>query len=162
VVQVVVSDTVISNNGTGTTGGGVLVKPSATGSAKVVLQRVSVEGNVFGARVDGAGSTGSGNALVIRQSLVTGNSQPGLSISVPAGGQGGGVFVDSTAVVLNTSTGILADGAALEILVSNSTISMNTTGVATQNGGSIFPFKTNNLNANGTDGAFTPPVQTQQ
>jgi hypothetical protein len=153
--QVFVSDTVISNNGSGTLGGGVLVRPTGTGSSRVVLQRITVEGNVFGVRVDGSGGTGAANGVFLRDSTVSGNSQSGVSVVVPAGGQGGVMFVERSAVIANAGTGIVADGAATAILVANSTITLNTTGVAPTNGGSVFSFKTNNLANNNTDGTFT-------
>jgi hypothetical protein len=162
-VQVFVNDTVISNNGSGTLGGGVLVRPSGAGSARVHLTRVMVDGNVFGLRVDGTGSTGvSGNGLFVRDSVVSGNSQAGVSILVPVGGQPGSIFVDRSAVVANGTAGLSADGLGAGILVANSTITVNTTGVATANSGSVFSFKTNNLNNNSTDGAFTTSGLGQQ
>ena len=156
IVQVFVNDTVISNNGSGTTGGAVLVQPSGTGSSRVVLQRLSVDGNVFGVRVNGTGSVGTGNAVFLRDSVVSGNSQSGASVLVPPGGQGGVMFVERTAVVANGAAGVIADGAATAVLVAQSTITLNTTGVATANGGSVFSFNTNNLANNVADGTFTP------
>jgi hypothetical protein len=160
--QLFVGDTVISNNGSGNNGGGVLIQPTGVGSAKVILERVQVEGNVLGLKVDGTNSTGtSGNSLVVRDSVVSGNSQTGISVTVPPGGQGSNIFVDHTAVLANGTIGILASGAATAILVSNSTITLNGTGIATQAGGSVFSYKNNNLNNNGTDGTFTPPALVQ-
>jgi hypothetical protein len=162
VSQLFVTDTVISNNGSGANGGGILIQPTGLGSAKVFLQRVTLEGNVLGVKVDGTGSTGTGgNSLFVRDSVVSGNSQTGISVTVPVGGQGSNIFVDRTAVVGNGTIGILANGAATGILVSNSTVTLNGTGIATQSGGSVFSYKNNNLNNNGTDGTFTPPTLTQ-
>src|SRR5262249_37987499 len=111
--QVFVNDTVISNNGSGGRGGGILVRPTGTGSTRVVLQRVAVEGNAFGVRVDGSGGAGSaGNGVLLRESVVSGNSQSGVSVVVPAGGQGGNIFVESTAVIANGGSRVFADGAA--------------------------------------------------
>jgi hypothetical protein len=160
--QLFVSDTVISNNGSGNTGGGVLIQPTGAGSAKVILDRVRVEGNVLGLKVDGSNGAGtSGNSVVVRDSVVSGNSQTGISVTVSPGGQGSNIFVDRSAVLANGTIGILAAGAATAILVSNSTITTNGTGVAAQAGGSVFSYKNNNLNNNGTDGTFTPPALVQ-
>ena len=157
-VQVFVKDTVISNNGSGQNGGGVLVRPSGAGSARVVLERLLVDGNAFGIRVDGTGSAGpSGLGVFVRDSVVSGNSQAGLSVFVPAGSpQGGNIFVERSAVVANGAAGIISDGTATAVLVATSTITLNTTGIATANGGSVFSFKTNNLFNNASDGTFTP------
>ena len=77
------------------------------------------------------------------------------------GGQGSDVFVDRTATDANITIARLANGAALAILVSNSTITLNGTGIATQSSGLLFSYKNNNLNNNGTDGTFTPPTLSQ-
>jgi hypothetical protein len=160
-VQLFVNDTVISNNGSGTLGGGVLVRSSGAGSARVVLTRVMVEGNVLGLRVDGTGSTGPGHAVFLRDSVISGNSQSGVSFFVPAGGQGGNIFVERSAVVANGAEGIIADGAAA-ILVATSTITLNSTGIATANGGSVLSFKTNNLANTVSNGTFTASTLGQQ
>jgi hypothetical protein len=54
------------------------------------------------------------------------------------GGQGSDVFVDRTATDANITIARLANGAALAILVSNSTITLNGTEITTQAGGSVF------------------------
>ena len=102
-----------------------------------------------------------GNSLVVRDSVVSGNSQTGISVTAPAGGQVSNIFVDRTAVLNNGTTGILAVGPVAGILVSNSTITLNGTGVATQAGGLVFSYKNNNLNNNQIDGTFMPPALVQ-
>jgi hypothetical protein len=155
-LQLFVDDTVISNNGSGTSGGGVLIRPSGPASTRVVLNRVKVNGNVFGVRVDEGGTAGgTGTGMVVRDSVVAGNSQSGLSIVAPTGVTGANMFVERTSVIANGTNGVIADGANAVILVANSTITLNITGVATANGGFVFSFKTNNLTSNGGDGTFS-------
>jgi hypothetical protein len=161
--QLFVTDTVISNNGSGTSGSGVLVRPTGGASSRVVLQRVTVEGNVFGVRVDGGGSSGgTGHALVLRDSVVSGNSQAGVSVVVPAGGEGASLFVERSAVVANGGGGISADGAAAVAFAAQSTITLNINGINRVNGGQVFSFKTNNVVNNAPDGTFTPSQVGQQ
>jgi hypothetical protein len=50
-----VTDTVISNMGSGT-GGGIVINPQSGGSAQVNLERVTVNGNAFGIAADGTNS----------------------------------------------------------------------------------------------------------
>jgi hypothetical protein len=89
-VEVFVNDTVLSNNGNGQTGDGVLAQPSGGASSRVVLNRVTANGNTFGVRVDGTGNIGgTGTGMFVRDSVVSGNVQSGISILVPAGNQGG-------------------------------------------------------------------------
>ncbi len=47
-----IEDTTIENNGTGTTGGGVLVRPVSTGSAAIDLNTVRLVNNVLGLRLE--------------------------------------------------------------------------------------------------------------
>src|SRR5262249_20152204 len=77
-VQVFVNDTILSNNGNGQSGGGVQVQPSGAASSRVVLERIRVEGNTFGVHADGTGNVGTGNAVFLRESVVSGNSQSGV------------------------------------------------------------------------------------
>jgi hypothetical protein len=144
-----------NNTATGYTG--------TPGSSRVILERLAVNRNTFGVRVDGTGTSGgTGQGVFLRNSVVSGNGQSGISIVAPAGSGGGNIFVERTAVVANGSAGIAADGTAGAVLVANSTITLNITGVATANGGFVFSFKTNNLFNNGTDGTFSASTLGQQ
>ena len=89
-----VTDTVISNMGSGT-GGGIVVNPQAGGSARVNLERVSINGNAFGIAADGTGST-AGINMTIADSMVGGNSQDGIIAVTPSGGAPIGVMVTNT------------------------------------------------------------------
>jgi hypothetical protein len=51
-----VTGTVMNNMGFGT-GGGIVVNPQSGGSARVNLERVTVNGNAFGIAADGTNST---------------------------------------------------------------------------------------------------------
>lgn len=149
-----VSDTVISNNGTAANGGGILVKPTGTGSARAFFSNVKVNGNGFGIVSDGAGSAGPGISLVVHDSMVAGNLNVGIAAVVPVGGQGSNIMIDRVATVAN-GTGVRADGSATGILLGGSTVTLNGTGLSTVNGGSIFSYGTNNINNNAVDGAAT-------
>jgi hypothetical protein len=46
--KLVVTDTVLRNNGKNSTGGGIVINPQSGGSAQIVLNRVSVDKNIFG------------------------------------------------------------------------------------------------------------------
>jgi hypothetical protein len=72
-----VTDTVISNMGSGT-GGGIVINPQSGGSARVNLERVTVNGNAFGVAADGTGSTGGIN-MTIADSMIGGNANDGTS-----------------------------------------------------------------------------------
>ena len=62
-----VTDTLISSMGSG----GIVINPRSGGSARVNLERVTVNGNNFGIRVDGTGST-TGINMTIANSMIGG------------------------------------------------------------------------------------------
>jgi hypothetical protein len=147
-----VSNTVITNNGTGAANGGILIKPTAASS--VMLNRVQVQGNTGGILVDLTSASVTG---VVRETVVVGKTQTGISIFGPGGGN---LLIDTTATVSN-AIGLRADGGSSALLVTNTTITRNGTGLSTVNGASIFSFKTNNVFNNTVDGAFTPSTLSQ-
>ncbi len=144
-----VSDTVISNNGSGTTGNGILVKPTGSGSASVALNRIQVNGNATGLTADGTGSTGTGIQVLLRDSVVSGSAASGVTITGPAGGQSALLMMDRSASVANATTGVIANGTGSTILVGNSTITFNATGVGAGSG-TIYSYKNNSINGNTT------------
>jgi hypothetical protein len=79
-----VTDTVITNMGSGT-GGGIVIRPQSGGTAQVNLERVTVNGNAFGIAADGTDSTGGIN-MTIADSMIGGNAQDGIIAVTPGGG----------------------------------------------------------------------------
>jgi hypothetical protein len=146
-----VSDSVIQNNGKPSTGGGIIIQPSGSGSARVVLNRVQVESNFHGILVDGTGSTGVILAEV-RDSVVAGNRGHGIAAISNAGASPTGIVVDRTSSMLNAASGILAQGAAVHL--GNSTVTGNTTGLNVA-GGQILSYQNNQTSGNFNDGAPT-------
>src|ERR1043166_2518850 len=73
-----VSNSVISNNGTAAGGGGILILPSGSGSARVVLDLVTLENNTHGIVADGTGSTGP-IIVQVRDSVVAGGIGNGIA-----------------------------------------------------------------------------------
>jgi hypothetical protein len=153
-----VTDTVISNIGSGT-GGGVVINPQSGGSAQVALERVSVNGNAFGIAADGSNSTGGIN-MTIADSMINGNSQDGIIATTPSGGAPIGIMVKNTKTV-NNAFGIRSLGPNVTVRASNSTITGNGTGLSFGGGGSLLTFGNNEVRANGTDGAFSGAVALQ-
>ena len=109
-----VTDTVISNKGSGT-GGGIVINPTAGGTAQVALERVTVNGNVFGIAADGTNST-AGINMTIADSMIGGNSQDGIIAVTPSGGAPIGVMVKNTKSV-NNAFGIRSIGPNVTVRV---------------------------------------------
>jgi hypothetical protein len=154
-----VSDSIFYNNGGSGTGGGIVVRPRSAGTAQVDLERVVVNGNVFGIAADGSSSTGGIN-MTIADSMVGGNSQDGILAVTPSGGAPIGVYVKNTKSV-NNSFGIRSIGPNVTVRVDSSSAIGNTTGLSFSDGGALLTFGNNAVRTNGTDGAFSGPVALQ-
>jgi hypothetical protein len=150
-----VSDTTISGNGLGSTGGGVFVGTLNAGAntVRVTLNRVQLQTNGFGVKVDGTSGTGSVR-MTVRDSMVSANSGNGIWAVAPNGASISRIMVDHTAVVNNNGTGILTDGIPSAVLMNNTVVTGNTTGINFINGASLSSYKNNAINLNiGSDGA---------
>jgi hypothetical protein len=154
--KLVVTDTVVRNNGAGSTGGGIVVSPQPGGSAQIVLNRVSVDKNVFGIVADGTGSTGGIN-MTITDSVSSSNLNDGLIATTPAGGAPIGVYVKNTRLA-NSGFGIRSIGTNVTVRVDGSGVIGNSTGLSFSGGGKLLSFGNNNIEANGSNGAFSGPV----
>jgi hypothetical protein len=153
-----VTDTMVVHNGSGT-GGGIIVKPLAGGSAQVNLERVAVNGNAFGIAADGTGSTGGIN-MTIADSMIGGNAQDGIIAVTPSGGAPIGVMVKASKSV-NNGIGIRSIGPNVTVRVSGSSVTGNSTGLSFSGGGALLTFGNNELRANGLDGAFSGSIGLQ-
>jgi hypothetical protein len=158
--RLVVTDTSLTNNGLSPMGGGIIINPQSGGTAQVSLNRITVAKNVFGVAVDGNGSTGGIN-VTISDTVIDSNSQDGIIATTPSsGGAPIGVMVKNTRSVNNT-IGIRSIGPNVTIRVDNSTVTGNSTGLSFNSfgtGGALLSFGNNNVEGNGTNGAFSGPV----
>jgi len=156
--QLFLNNVTISNNGNGATGGGILIQPTgAAGTARVEMRNVRVTGNSnAGLRIDTTGNTGFGILVAIEDSQFSG-SPTGILINTPAATTSAQMVVNNS-LISNDTTGISASGGTNRTRVANSTITNNGTGISATGGAIINSFGTNNLDGNGVDGTFTPPV----
>jgi hypothetical protein len=152
-----VSDTVVSNNGVGNSGGAILVANASGGAAAILAEfnRVQVNGNNgFGIKFDGTTGTGQINGTV-KDSVVAGNSINGVTATSPSAPVL--VSVNDTAAVNNGGSGVLSNGTAI-VLLNRSVMSGNTTGVSFSGGGQVLSYHNNSIDANGTNGAPSGPL----
>ncbi len=148
----------VDNNGTGATGGGILIQPTgAGGSARVVMNNVRVTNNAnIGLRMDSTGNTSAtGNRITISNSMFCG-SPTGIQIKTVLGNSFVEAMLNHSTVCDNT-TGISADGSAAVIRVSDTAITANTAGLNTANGGQIKSYGDNLLDGNTNPTSFTLP-----
>ena len=151
--KLVITDSVFSNNITGTSGSGILIQPTGSGSAQVDIERVTVEGNGFGIVADGSGST-TGINMIIADSTLTGNRNDGMIASTSSGGAPIGVMIKNTRSTVN-GFGLRSIGSGVTIRVKNSEIIGNDTGLTAQGGGALLTNGDNTVQANGINGSFT-------
>ena len=151
--KLVVTDSVIENNGT-SSGGGIVIKPASTAVADVTIERTKVENNVYGFFATSAnGGTIRG---VVRDSVVSGNSAFGIT----ALGSAAKLLIENTTVTRN-QYGLVAENGA-SVLVSHSSMALNQQGLLTSGGGTLSSFKNNNLSGNTTgNGPFTATIAQQ-
>jgi hypothetical protein len=150
-----VARTTVRANGNGT-GGGIVIRPRAGGSALVSLDRVSVLSNAFGIAADGTSST-TGINVTISESVTAGNSQDGvIAVSSPGAAPIGMLLTNVKSS--NNSYGVRSIGANVTVRVDSSKIAGDGIGLATSSGGSLLTAGNNIVEANGTNGSFTGSV----
>lgn len=159
--QLFVSDTVVSNNS-----GGIKVTTASAGAHGIlaVLNRVQVENSAtFGIKVDGTTGTGAISATV-RDSISAGNLSNGIWATAPSGGSPIRLLVDHSAAVNNAGAGvgILSDGPATQVILNNSAVTGNVTGLIFTNSATMPSLKNNAVAGNrGTDGTSSGSVTPQ-
>lgn len=154
-----VTDTKITSNGSGSTGGAIMIRPTGSGSARAWANRVEASNNVSGITTDGGSTTGLA-ALMVRDSVSVGATSAGFAALTPATGGGTTfLFVERSSSFSNV-TGINSVGARSNVVINGSTIIGNTTtGLSSSGGGQIFSYTNNSVFGNGTDGNTTGTVQ---
>jgi len=158
VLQLTVTNSSIDDNGTGATGGGVLIQPTgAGGSARVTLRNMLIQNNANNQiRVDTTGNTGAGISLFVENSQIMGGVN-GININQTTPNVTA-VITDSF-IALGNGTGILTAGnASVRVRVSDTTITAWNTGL-TQGGTTVInTYGNNRFDGNGALGTFTLPA----
>ena len=152
----VVTGSIISNNFSGSSGSGILVRPSGSGNARVNIERTVVEGNGFGIVADGTGSSGGIN-MTIADSVANNNINDGIIATTPSGGAPIGITITNTRST-NNGFGMRSFGTNVTVRADRSTIIGNTTGLVAGSGGALLSAGTNVVEANGSNGAFSGAV----
>lgn len=154
-----VSDTVVSNNGNGMTGGGIFIQPAPGGGAKATLARVNVLNSVFGIRADGTTST-AGISVAISDSVASGNTFSGITAFTPVGGAPTTMDIIRS-VTSNNGTGLNANGPTAVMRIGFSLVTGNGIGATISNAATIISLGNNFINDNTTVGSVLPISGTQ-
>jgi hypothetical protein len=160
-----VQNSLIIDNGTGGTGGGIVVHPSGTGTAQVNIVGTGLYRNAgAGVSVDTTANTGAAGVTVVMDDVrVTNGNGQGISVVTPGGTTSAAVLLNNVTLSGNGFNGIFASGGTATVRVSDSTITGNFGGVQTSGGAQILTFGNNRLIGNPTvgvanNGAFSGPV----
>jgi hypothetical protein len=147
-----VSDSFVTDNGTGSTGGGIVIRPTAAG-VNAVLSDLHVENNAaVGVKVDGTGGTGTVNLMVV-DSVVAGSGNSNIAAFTVPGEGTANVMINRTSLS-DSAVGLHSDGATTTVRIGDSQIFGNVTGVTTANGGTLLSYGNNQFNGNTTDGTM--------
>jgi hypothetical protein len=153
--QLFVSDTVLADNGTATSGGGFIISPgNDNGVARIVLNGVEARNNYFGLKADGTGVNGGVINMTVRGSVSSGNRSNGIVGTGNANGPAIVMTIDRSTSSHNATAGfgIIADGPKTFIALSRSTVSGNLRGIGVSNGGSLLSYQNNDVSLNSVDG----------
>ncbi len=144
-----VTDSVIKNNGNGSSGGGIIIQPSGSGAVHAVIERTTVENNTYGIFANNTGSTGS-ILLHIKDSTVANSAVNG--ISAYTAGSITAIVIDHSSSLINGGSGILSQGSGGLVFLSDTTVMSNVTGLSAIGGGTIYSYGNNRLTGNASDG----------
>ena len=152
-----VSDTVVSNNGTGTAGGGIFIQPTGSGAVSASIVRVNAVENVVGIRADGTNSTGTISVSVL-DSAASANAAAGMAVFTPSDAK---ITMEiNHSVSANNGIGLNANGAGAILRIGYSTVTGNATGITISNGAKMRSLGTNLIDDNTIPGpalTVTPP-----
>jgi hypothetical protein len=148
--QLIVRDSVIDWNGTGSNGGGIQVNPGSGGSAGVLLERVKFAYNVTAVVLN----SGTGGITAIMKDNVV-DSSLNNGVLAFAGAQPLTLAINNSTFSLNVGAALQSSGAKSTVTIDNSTFTGNQTGLSTNGGGSILSYQNNRIFDNGTNGAPT-------
>jgi cold shock CspA family protein len=151
-----VRNSTINNNGTTSTGSGVLIQPTgASGNARVHFENVMISNNANGAiTIDTTGATsGLGVLVEVTNSTLT-SGLHGILITTPVGTSFARAnIVDSS--VTHVASGLSVNGANALIRASGNLITDNGIGMAFAGGGQIFGYGDNVTDGNQNPSTFT-------
>jgi hypothetical protein len=157
-----VTNTTISMNGSGATGGGINLQPTGTGVGRIILSDVRIDQNAnTGIFVNSTSNTGAGIALIMDKTRIAGTTGDGLRLLQPVGGAGLFGMVTDSIIANNSASGISANGSNIHFRAGNNTITGNAfvsgAGVLLAGGAQVQTYLDNRLDGNTSDGAFTLP-----
>src|SRR5205823_14144682 len=133
----------------------ITVQPASGATALVTLEGVEVSN--YGDGIFAGASSGAGPVLVtIADSIVSNNTANGFA----AISQGGAVLmqINQSTASQNNGAGVSVDGSQAQIILGDSLVAQNATGISVSNGAKIYSYQNNQINGNTSDGTPIPPI----
>jgi hypothetical protein len=156
--ELFLSDTVLENNGTASSGGGIWIVHDANDITRVTLNRVEARNNFLGIKADGVtGGSGGVINMTVRDSVSAGNHSDGIVATSNSTGPAVIMTVEHSTSSQNATAGfgVIADGPKTAIVLTGSTVMGNINGIGASNGGQLVSFQDNKVILNSTNGTPT-------
>ncbi len=146
VAELYVKNTVVRNNN-GASGGGVLLKPTVTGSISAVLDNVNVHNNRYGVRVEDR------STATVTNSVASGSTTNGfVTVSASAAVV---LNIENSVASSNLNAGVRSEGLNSIVRISGVMSVNNGNGLQDVASGQIISFGNNRVDGNTNDGAPT-------
>ena len=154
-----IDNTVMTGNGTGTTGGGVGIQPTGNGIVVGSMTGDRADNNANGLFMSGAGGSGGGSNVTVVDSTFDSNAAAGVE-GLSGVGQSPTKILLQHIDASNNVNGLLASGSTgnSTMWVGGSTIAGNSTGFAFSGSAVINSYGDNLLVGNTTDGTPTATI----
>lgn len=136
-----VRDTVIRNAVNVTNGGAIFVKPAAGIFTTVSLNNVTMDSNQFGLRIEDR------TKATVRNSIAA-NSNPGNGFVASSASAPTEMSIENSSASHGAAAGIMSNGGAAKIYISNINVFNNAQGLNLANGGQIISFGNNKIGGN--------------
>ncbi len=149
-----IRNTVIRNNGTATSGGGIGAFPTGAAAVRITLENVSLNFNFRGIDMNTAGTT-AGNTLTVSGSTINFNTEN--AINVTSGANAASVMINQT-TISNNVRGVITNGTGATARIGSSVIANNGTAVSANGGSSIQSYRNNQIDLNGNNNTPIPQV----
>jgi hypothetical protein len=150
-----VADTIVSNSAAVA----IAVQPVGGGTVTAAFNRVQAVGSGnSGFLLDGSGATGAVNVTIANSAAENNNVGIG-AVSLP--NKAVTRLMVSNSVVSNNGTGISDTGANSTTYLAQTKLSGNTTAFTVTNNGALFSFDDNDIKSNGSDGGAISLVSTK-
>jgi hypothetical protein len=144
VSQLQMRDSVVAENALGN----ILIKPSNNLTVAATLNRVTVRNSTFGVRADGTNQTAGQIDVEVIESIASSNGTNGY-IAVSNAGQTPVHFKVTRSIAHNNASfGAVASGAQAFMIVSESSLARNGTGLSQQSSSTVATYTNNDINFN--------------